>query len=367
MRCLFAPHNRPAASEAECTAVQLPLSAFLQWAEGTTAGQRHASIPASPAWGYASYLYMQQVFGHSQPELASVEAWRSLLVQLDLGLAAESLPLHSENAAFWLGSAGARTRCHRDAYGYNIVAQLYGRKSWRLLPPAAEAQGLLHATRMPYEESTIYAEEDVRSASFAIKDQQHLVDIALEPGDVLLVPHGWWHDVVCTTFSISVNMWLPLDHEDNIARVHEAVVGAGEKGAWTWIDPWINEPLMHESSFCPKRFVVNLLHLWSPPSRMVFQSRTGWSRQRCAHRRVEPNREAFSLPSKCTFRLFCLGYEQAEEVPTLSSSLQLLRLALAEIQPRYADMAESGFVTQFARAVTAPQGQPAGGGFNSKF
>ena len=33
----------------------------------------------------------------------------------------------NEETTFWLGSTGAYTVCHYDTYGWNIVAQLYGR------------------------------------------------------------------------------------------------------------------------------------------------------------------------------------------------------------------------------------------------
>ena len=38
------------------------------------------------------------------------------------------------DACLWIGSTGSETKLHRDAYGWNCVAQLYGRKLWRLAP-----------------------------------------------------------------------------------------------------------------------------------------------------------------------------------------------------------------------------------------
>jgi ribosomal protein L16 Arg81 hydroxylase len=34
------------------------------------------------------------------------------------------------------------------------------------------------------------------------------VDVLLGPGDVLLIPAGWWHYVRAATVSFSVNMWF---------------------------------------------------------------------------------------------------------------------------------------------------------------
>lgn len=47
--------------------------------------------------------------------------------------------------------------------------------------------------------------------------------LVLEPGEVLLVPSGWWHYVESMDLSISVNVWLPLD-KDRESRLGEAVV-----------------------------------------------------------------------------------------------------------------------------------------------
>ena len=46
----------------------------------------------------------------------------------------------------------------------------------------------------------------------------------LEPGDVLFVPHQWWHQVTTVSpWSVSVNTWLPHP-QDNTARLAEALV-----------------------------------------------------------------------------------------------------------------------------------------------
>lgn len=64
-----------------------------------------------------------------------------------------------EDLAFWIGSTGAHTPCHYDTYGCNIVVQVHGRKRWLLFPPEAK----LKATRIPYEESSVYCEENFYS------------------------------------------------------------------------------------------------------------------------------------------------------------------------------------------------------------
>lgn len=60
---------------------------------------------------------------------------------------------------FWFGSRGAHTAAHFDSYGCNVVVQVYGSKSWFLFPPNER----LSATRVPYEESSVYCTENFYS------------------------------------------------------------------------------------------------------------------------------------------------------------------------------------------------------------
>lgn len=66
---------------------------------------------------------------------------------------------HTDDILFWLGSKGANTPCHYDTYGFNIVVQVYGHKSWLLFPPKTA----LSATRVPFEESSVYCKQNFYS------------------------------------------------------------------------------------------------------------------------------------------------------------------------------------------------------------
>lgn len=199
----------------------MSLAAFARWAQPRTDGGDSAT-GQDAAWGYVSYQYTQQMFVEQHPEIDTVSPFRELFqsrVPTDHGKRSSTPIIDERNAAFWFGTAGARTHCHRDAYGWNVVAQLHGRKHWRLLPPDCTA---LTPTRLPYEESTIYCHENVRAGDFGV--DAGLYDILLEEGHVLIVPPGWWHDVLCETTSVSINLWLPLPVHDAKAKLQEAVV-----------------------------------------------------------------------------------------------------------------------------------------------
>lgn len=95
-----------------------------------------------------------------------------------------------------------------------------------LFPPDSGAE--LKQTRIPYEESTIYSKlnffSPTRDDLVAMKRiNKNAKSIVLEKGQVLFVPRGWWHYVESLDFSISVNVWLPLE-SDNEGRLKEAIV-----------------------------------------------------------------------------------------------------------------------------------------------
>ncbi|XP_062561811.1 HSPB1-associated protein 1 [Armigeres subalbatus] len=124
-----------------------------------------------------------------------------------------------EDISFWIGSQGAHTPCHYDTYGCNIVVQVHGRKRWLLFPPSAK----LRATRVPYEESSVYCEENFYSPatySKLIGVENEAFHVVLEPGMALVVPPKWWHYVETLEFSLNFNTWIQLqsDPEEQISE-----------------------------------------------------------------------------------------------------------------------------------------------------
>ncbi|RZC35173.1 HSPB1-associated protein 1 [Asbolus verrucosus] len=186
-----------------------------QWERGTTDAKAtfkqfvSFTKTESQEWMYFDYKYLREWFNDIE-ELKKNINWSFF-----------GFPeLSSKDCTIWIGSKGAHTPCHVDTYGCNLVSQVYGRKQWILFP----SEENLKPTRIPYEESSIYSKLNFFSPT--IEDFEGVGScrkIILDPGDVLFVPHRWWHYVENLDTAISINVWLPLP-EDDEERLKEALV-----------------------------------------------------------------------------------------------------------------------------------------------
>ncbi len=112
---------------------------------------------------------------------------------------------------FWIGPARTVTPLHCD-YDDNIFAQIWGSKRIFLAPPhhdeflyPKEANAILFGS--PFDPEAPDFER------FPLARQATLIECIVNPGDMLYVPAGWYHQVRALTFSLSVNRWaraLPL-------------------------------------------------------------------------------------------------------------------------------------------------------------
>ncbi len=124
---------------------------------------------------------------------------------------------------FWLGPAGTVTPLHCD-YDDNLFAQVWGSKRIFLAPPhhdaylyPREANALLFGS--PFDPEAPDFER------FPLARRAALIECVVEPGDMLYVPAGWYHQVRSLSFSLSANRWsraMPLLLGDDASLRREA-------------------------------------------------------------------------------------------------------------------------------------------------
>ncbi|MBB3213642.1 hypothetical protein FHW67_002940 [Herbaspirillum sp. Sphag1AN] len=123
---------------------------------------------------------------------------------------------------FWLGPAGTVTPLHCD-YDDNIFAQIWGTKRICLAPPHHDA--FLY----PREANAIlfgspFDPESPDFERFPLARQAAIVECIMQPGELLYVPAGWYHQVRALTFSLSSNRWargVPLVLRGSAAHTSE--------------------------------------------------------------------------------------------------------------------------------------------------
>jgi len=106
---------------------------------------------------------------------------------------------------FWIGPARTVTPLHSD-YDDNIFAQLWGRKRIFLVPPHHDAF-LYSQEANPVLFGSPFDPEAPDFERFPLARQAAPVEVVVEPGDMLYVPAGWYHQVRALTFSLSANRW----------------------------------------------------------------------------------------------------------------------------------------------------------------
>lgn len=112
---------------------------------------------------------------------------------------------------FWLGPSGTVTPLHCD-YDDNIFAQIWGVKRIFLSPPhhdeflyAREANAVLFGS--PFDPEAPDFEK------FPLARNAAMIECIMQPGELLYVPAGWYHQVRALSFSLSANRWaraMPL-------------------------------------------------------------------------------------------------------------------------------------------------------------
>ncbi len=109
---------------------------------------------------------------------------------------------------FWLGPARSKTPLHRDL-GNVYMAQIRGRKRIIMIPSKQ-----LH---LVYNEHGYHSEANFSSLmldKFPLLKKAFIMEFVLNPGELLFIPAGWWHDVEALDTAITItgnNFVFPND------------------------------------------------------------------------------------------------------------------------------------------------------------
>jgi lysine-specific demethylase 8 len=111
---------------------------------------------------------------------------------------------HGSDTRVWIGSAGTRSMLHSDLKD-NLFCQVSGRKSvillsWRDSRAAYPFPNNLVNSQVDLAEPDLVRFPRLRRVTF-----YHAI---IEPGEVLYIPRGWWHDIRACSPSVSINHWF---------------------------------------------------------------------------------------------------------------------------------------------------------------
>lgn len=106
---------------------------------------------------------------------------------------------------FWIGPAGTVTPLHSD-FDDNIFAQVWGTKRIFLAPPHHD-EFLYTREANPVLFGSPVDPETPDFDRYPLARQATMIEVIVQPGDMLYVPAGWYHQVRALTFSLSSNRW----------------------------------------------------------------------------------------------------------------------------------------------------------------
>ncbi|MBP2276820.1 MULTISPECIES: DUF6065 family protein [Sphingomonas] len=105
------------------------------------------------------------------------------------------------NGMPWIGPAGTVTSLHHDLTN-NFIAQVVGRKRLTIAPAAQV--GRLYNTQHVFSEIADLEDPDLDPARYPRLAEATLYDVLLQPGEILFMPLGWWHQVKALDFSVTI-------------------------------------------------------------------------------------------------------------------------------------------------------------------
>lgn len=125
------------------------------------------------------------------------------LLHPDLGFLDEFLVrnVQYESGQMWIGPAGTLTSMHHDLTN-NFIVQLVGRKRVTLVPAADVSR--IYNSFMVYSDIPDLEAPGIDDAKYPLLRDLKRYDVLLNPGDILFMPIGWWHQVKSLDFSVTI-------------------------------------------------------------------------------------------------------------------------------------------------------------------
>lgn len=111
---------------------------------------------------------------------------------------------HGRDTRVWMGSAGTRSMLHSDLKD-NLFCQIWGRKSITLLSWRDSRAAY------PFSDNLVNSQVDLARPDlrrFPRLRSARFYHATIEPGEILFIPRGWWHDIRSCTPSVSINHWF---------------------------------------------------------------------------------------------------------------------------------------------------------------
>ncbi|KAK9469362.1 phospholipase A2 [Lipomyces arxii] len=150
-------------------------------------------------------------------------------VEMEVGFASEAFGVEPEAVNLWIGSSKSTTSLHKDPYE-NLHVQILGKKVFKLISPfehiAVRETNVQNATYVKTDtgftirpdKGTIpwpIADPDRLDSTEKWHKQCRVLELTLEPGDMLYLPALWYHKVSQQSdqdgICCSLNFWYDMD------------------------------------------------------------------------------------------------------------------------------------------------------------
>jgi ribosomal protein L16 Arg81 hydroxylase len=112
----------------------------------------------------------------------------------------DSKKLDDAVPSLWVGPGGTVTPLHQDICCNSLFVQIEGRKKFTLISPAQ--------TPYLYDHTNYFSPIDVEKPDYErypLYRNVRPLNVIVEPGEVLFIPAGWWHQVRALETSISMS------------------------------------------------------------------------------------------------------------------------------------------------------------------